>query len=89
MDEHSDTWAFSWMPAIEDFVEFAAARARSERDDRSSTEGEEQEILAIDGEENTKFEGESEPANRLELAASVGVAANDAVAGREPVRSKY
>lgn len=27
MDEHSDTWGFSWMPAIEEFVEQAAARA--------------------------------------------------------------
>ena len=36
MDEHSDTWAFSWMPAIEDFVEQAAARADAPRENSGS-----------------------------------------------------
>ncbi|CAM9518605.1 unnamed protein product, partial [Sphacelaria rigidula] len=30
VDEHADTWGFSWMPAIEDFVDQAAAAARGE-----------------------------------------------------------
>lgn len=36
MDGHSDAWAFSWMPAIEDFVEQAAARAGAAREDSGS-----------------------------------------------------
>lgn len=38
MDEHSDTWAFSWMPAIEDFVDQAARRADAARDDSGSSD---------------------------------------------------
>lgn len=52
VDEHSDTWGFAWMPAIEEFVELAAARSNDESDhtdgdksndgDSSTTEPEQQ-----------------------------------------------
>lgn len=38
VDEHADTWGFSWMPAIEDFVDQAAATAEGE--DHESSAGE-------------------------------------------------
>lgn len=41
MHEHSDTWGFSWMPAIEEFVEQAAVRATDDDDERgNATDGE-------------------------------------------------
>lgn len=40
MDEHSDTWAFSWMPAIEDFVDQATSRADAAREDSGGSDGE-------------------------------------------------
>lgn len=36
MNEHPDTWGFSWMPAIEEFVEQEAARATDDERDYDS-----------------------------------------------------
>lgn len=36
MNEHPDTWGFSWMPAIEEFVEQEAARATDDEQDCDS-----------------------------------------------------
>lgn len=34
VNEESDTWGFSWMPAIEEFVDLVASRAHDESVDR-------------------------------------------------------
>lgn len=60
--EHSDTWGFSWMPAIEEFVKLAAAEAQ-EKECRSGDGGDGgssgDEDLSSGEEESTEVAGDS------------------------------
>lgn len=43
VNEHADTWGFSWMPAIEDFVEQAAKAEQRDEEESDCTDDDEQE----------------------------------------------
>lgn len=56
-NEHADTWGFSWMPAIEDFVEQVAEAKQRDGDDREGGRGSSDDDYS--DEEETELPGSS------------------------------
>lgn len=79
--EHSDTWGFSWMPAIEEFVEQCAQRAQGEHSGGSDTDpGDEKESP---GQEESRGEAGNSGRDHAGIEATGGCKIDTGRSGRK------